>query len=207
MAKNLVQSKLFFSSKVLEKKIEPIVKNPISDFDKVTNKLWEKNVILNLGKNRGAVQKEAVELWTARYKNYQDKTGLQCFLAAKVTPIKPIKSFFMPQEKVKVESKVDIVCVDKPVDLDTISPTEVPYNARPANQLPPILPQSQINVIMDTLQNNGLSADDLSSKDVVEINSFMVSLAKEYRVISQTDELGCGINIQLISFWGGGGLA
>ena len=69
MAKNLVQSKLFFSSKDLEKPIEPIVKNPISDFDKVTNKLWEKNVILNLGKNRGAVQKEAVELWTAKYKN------------------------------------------------------------------------------------------------------------------------------------------
>ena len=111
--------------------IEPIVKNPISDFDKVTNKLWEKNVILNLGKNRGAVQKEAVELWAAKYKNNQDKTGLQCFLEAKVTPIKPIKSFFMPQEKVKVESKVDMVCVDKPVDLDTISPTEVPYNTRP----------------------------------------------------------------------------
>ena len=37
MAKNLVQSKLFFSSKNLEKPIEPIVKNPKSDFDKVTN--------------------------------------------------------------------------------------------------------------------------------------------------------------------------
>ena len=54
----------------------------------------------------------------------------------------------------------------------------MPYNARPANQLPPILPQSQINVIMDTLQNNGLSADDLLSKDVVEIHAFMISLAK-----------------------------
>ena len=61
-------------------------------------------MILNLGKNRGAVQKEAVELWTANYKNNQYKIGLQCFIAAKVTPIKPIKSFFMPQEKVKVES-------------------------------------------------------------------------------------------------------
>ena len=60
MVNNLVQSKLFFPSKNLERKIEPIVKNPISDFDKVTNKLWEKNVILNLGKNKGAVQKEAV---------------------------------------------------------------------------------------------------------------------------------------------------
>ena len=55
MVKNLVQSKLFFLSKDLERKIELIVKNPISDFDKFTNKLWEKNVILNLGKNRGAV--------------------------------------------------------------------------------------------------------------------------------------------------------
>ena len=109
MAKNLVQSKLFFSSKNMEKQREPIVKNPISDFDKVTNKLWGKNMILNLGWNRGAVQKEAVELWTAKYKSNQDKIGLQCFLAAKVTPIKPIKSFFMPQQKVKVESKVDIV--------------------------------------------------------------------------------------------------
>ena len=178
MAKNLVQSKLFFSSKNMEKQREPIVKNPISDFDKVTNKLWGKNMILNLGKNRGAIQKEAVEMWTAKYKNDQDKIGLQCFLAGKVTPIKPIKSFFVPQEKIKVESKVDMVCVDKPVYLDTISPTEVPYNARPAYQLLPILPQSQINVIMYTLQNNGLSADDLLSKDVVEIHSFMVSLAK-----------------------------
>ena len=42
MAKNLVQSKLFFSSKNMEKQIEPMVKNPISDFDKVTNKLWGK---------------------------------------------------------------------------------------------------------------------------------------------------------------------
>ena len=93
-------------------------------------------MILNLGKNRGAVQKEAVELWSAKYKNDQDKTGLQCFLAGKVTPIiKPIKSFFMPQEKVKFESKVDMVCVEKPVDLDTNSPTEVPCNARPANQI------------------------------------------------------------------------
>ena len=56
-------------------------------------------MILNLGKNRGAVQKEAVELWTAKYKNNQDKTGLQCFIVAKVTPIKPIKSFLMPHEK------------------------------------------------------------------------------------------------------------
>ena len=96
--------------------IEPIVKNPISDFDRVTNKLWEKNVILNLGKNRGAIQKEAVELWTAKYKNDQDKIGLQCFLAGKVTPIKHIKSFFVPQEKIKVESKVDMVCVDKHID-------------------------------------------------------------------------------------------
>ena len=46
-----------------------------------------KNVILNLGKNRGAIQKAAVELWTAKYKNDQDKIGLQCFLAGKVTPI------------------------------------------------------------------------------------------------------------------------
>ena len=109
MASNLVQSKLF-SSTNLEKPIEPLVKNPKSDFDKVTNKLWVKNVIMNLGKTKSAVQKEAVELWTANYKNNQDKTGLHSFLTAKVTPIKPIKSFFMLQEIVKVESKVDIVC-------------------------------------------------------------------------------------------------
>ena len=48
MKKNLVQSKLFFQSKDLEKMIEPIVKNPISDFDKVTNKLWEKNALSNV---------------------------------------------------------------------------------------------------------------------------------------------------------------
>ena len=44
MAKNLVQSKLFFSSKNLEKPIEPIVKNPKSDFDKVTNIIWFYNI-------------------------------------------------------------------------------------------------------------------------------------------------------------------
>ena len=58
--------------------IEPIVKNPISDFDKVTNKLGE-NVILNLRKHRGTVQKEAVELWTAKSKNDQDKNWITMF--------------------------------------------------------------------------------------------------------------------------------
>ena len=80
--------------------IEPIVKNPISDFDRVTNKLWEKNVILNLGKNRGAIQKEALELWTAKYKNDQEKMGLQCFLAGKhcTSPYTSSEVYGLPEE-------------------------------------------------------------------------------------------------------------
>ena len=133
-----------------------------------------------------------------KVQNDQDKIGLQWFLADKVTPIKPIKFFSVPQEKIKVESKVDMVCVNKHIDLDTIPPKEMPYNVRPVNQLPPILSQSQMNVIMESLRNNGLSADDFLSKDVLEENAFMVSLAqfcssqtlysltfKEYKLLSK----------------------
>ena len=42
MKKNLVQSKLLVQSKDLEKMIEPIVKNPIIDFDKSQTRCGKK---------------------------------------------------------------------------------------------------------------------------------------------------------------------
>ena len=84
MAKKLVQSKLFMPSKNLE--FPDMVEKPITDFDRVTNKLWQTNMHRGLGKSKQQVQQDARELWTTKYKGGRDNTGLKCFLAANIKP-------------------------------------------------------------------------------------------------------------------------
>ena len=79
MKKNLVQSKLFFQHKKFGE-------NDRANSEESYQWLWQsrkqvvgKNVILNLRKHRGTVQKEAVELWTAKSKNDQDKNWITMF--------------------------------------------------------------------------------------------------------------------------------
>ena len=75
-----------------------MVENPITDFDRVTNKLWQTNMHRGLGKSKQQVQQDARELWTTKYKGGRDNTGLKCFLAANIKP-KPVKTFFTVETK------------------------------------------------------------------------------------------------------------
>ena len=122
-----------------------MIKSPITDFDKLCNKLTDINSIRKTGKSKNDIQQEAIQLWTNTYKNRREE--LQLFLDRKIEPRTTksvITSFFQPitKEQVKTLKPTEVSSSAENVSTKPATNTSVPTD-------PPSVPTDPTSVPTD----------------------------------------------------------
>ncbi len=151
--------------------IKDMVVNPISDFDRVTNKLWQTNMHRDLGKSKQQVQQDARELWSTKYKGGRDKTGFNCFLAAKIEPQTVCHFFTMETKGTVTQSEHHNAHIDNNHE-SNISATK-----SSSDNMPVMLSPSETAVVTQMLESFEVDSSKLLSINVTEVKAFMLGLA------------------------------